>query len=82
MATTYTSADAIADIRGATYDVLLARFRALATVQDVLGNERAQIEAEMKKREADARARLKLDALTPDARVALKAALDAYSRNS
>ena len=77
MATTYSSAEAIADIPKATYDALTARFKTLAVVQDVLGAERKALRDEMKRREDEDRIRLRLGALSSDDKATLKTIVNA-----
>lgn len=60
----YDSTQAIADIPGATYTALRARFRKLADVVDVLMAERKAVLDEMRRREVDAKAQLRLGALS------------------
>ncbi|MFA7269918.1 MAG: hypothetical protein WC073_11285 [Sterolibacterium sp.] len=64
MVTTYSSADAIADIPGADYPTLSARFKDTAKVMDVLSAERKALADQMRAREEDAAARLRLGTLT------------------
>ncbi len=64
--TTYSSADAIADIPGALYDTLRARFVVLAGVTDAVGAERKALWAEIDRREKEVAAKLRIGALTAD----------------
>lgn len=75
MTVTYTSDRAIADIPGATYDALQARFRALAAVIDLASAERAALWREISRREKDASIEARLSALSEDGRAAARAVL-------
>ncbi len=77
MAVTYSSAEAIANVPGATMPVLRARFRKLANVVDSVGAERQAIHAEMRRRENDGRIQLRLDAMTKPERQAAKTLIEA-----
>lgn len=66
MSVTYDSSQAIADVPGATYDALRDRFVALATVVDVLSAERQKLATEIRAREKEAAAKLRLGTLTED----------------
>lgn len=61
--TTYNSADAIADVSGATYNAIKARFRELADVVDAVGAERKVLRDELKRREQEAAIKVRLGAL-------------------
>ena len=76
---TYTSADAIADIPGATYDALRGRFHALAKVIDAVGAERQAVLTEMRRRELDVAIKLRMGALSDDDKVLYKSVLDSPS---
>lgn len=66
MAVTYDSAQAIADVPGATYEALRARFVALATVVDVLSAERQALANEIRAREKEAELQLRIGSLTEE----------------
>ena len=72
MAITYTSAAAILDVRGASYDELKARFRALASVVDAVGAERQALHIEIQGREMSAAALARTSQLSRDGKRALK----------
>lgn len=74
--TTYDSTAAIADITRATYVELRRRFVELATVVDMVGAERQALASEMRIREQEAAARIRLGALTADKRVLYQSILD------
>jgi len=70
--TTYTSAAAIKDIQGATYDALKARFMELAVVVDIVSAERKSLADEIKRRELDAAMRARVNVLSRDGKRALR----------
>lgn len=76
MAVTYTSADAIQDVPGATYPDLQAKFKALAIVMDTLSAERKAIANEMSKRENEAAAKLRLGVLSDAEKVMYRQILE------
>ena len=76
---TYTSADAIADIPGATYDALRDRFYALAKVIDAVGSERQAALTEMRRREREVAIKLRMGALSDDDKILYKSVLDSPS---
>ena len=76
---TYTSAEAIADIQGATYDALKDRFAALAKVIDAVGAERHAVLTEMRRREREVAIKLRMGALSDDDKILYKSVLDSPS---
>lgn len=77
MPTTYSSADAIADIPGATYEDLLAKYKALGTVVGMVSAERKALMDEIKLREAEAKAKLRLGNISEADRAVYRGVLDA-----
>lgn len=75
----YDSAQAIADIPGATYDALRARFVDLAKVIDAVGAERQALLTEIRRREAEVAIKLRMGALTEDDKILYKSVLDSPS---
>lgn len=73
MAVTYDSAQAIADIPGATYDALRARFVALASVVDSVSAERQALASEIRAREKEAEAQLRIGSLTEEQKAVYRA---------
>lgn len=76
MAVTYTSADAVADIPGATYDALRARFSNLAAVIDTVSAERKALWDEIRRREVEVAVKLRLGALTDAQKLEYKAIIN------
>lgn len=76
MPVTYTSADALADIPGSTYDQLRARFVDLATVVDAVGAERKLIWDEMRRREREVAIKVRLGALTEEQKIEFKSIIN------
>lgn len=66
MPVTYSSANAITDAPGATYDALRVRFKDLAKAVDAIGAERKAIFDEMRRREKEAAIKIRLGALKAD----------------
>lgn len=64
MATTYTSADAIADVNAASYPELKDRFAQLARVVDAVGAERKALFDEIRRREKEVAIRARLGTLS------------------
>ena len=79
MAVTYSSAGAIADIPGATYDALRDRFHGLAKVIDAVGAERQALLTEMRCREREVAIKLRMGALSADDKILYKSVLDSPS---
>lgn len=71
----YDSTKAIADPKAATYDALTARFRDTAAVMDVLAGERKTLTDEIKAREAEVAAKLRLGTLTADEKLLYQSVL-------
>lgn len=82
MAVTYTSADAIADMPGATYDTLRARFVVLAGVVDMVSAERKALWDEIRRREKEVAVKLRLGALTEEQKIEYKAIINSPSFSS
>ncbi len=76
MPVTYNSADALKDISGAKYQALKDRFAALAAIIDAVGNERQALDVEIKRREKEAAAQIRLGALKKTDRDVYRAVLD------
>lgn len=72
----YNSADAIADVSAETYDAIRARFRELGRVIDLVSAERKALHDEMSRREADAKALLRLGALSESAKAVYRRVLE------
>ena len=72
-AVTYDSSQAIADVPGATYDALRDRFVALAGVVDVLSAERQKLATEIRAREKEAEAALRIGSLTEEQKAVYRA---------
>lgn len=75
----YDSAEAIADIPGATYDALRDRFFALAKVIDAVGAERQVLLTEIRRRETEVAIKLRMGALSEDDKILYKSVLDSPS---
>lgn len=73
----YSDKEAIADIPGAPYDVLKARFVVLAGVIDVVSAERKALADEIAARENEASIRIRLGALKPDEKDMYQAVIEA-----
>lgn len=74
-AITYSSADEVP--MTATYSVLLARFRVLATVLDVVANERHMLAKEIALREAQLQVKRKLGNLNPEGKEIVRKVVNA-----
>ncbi len=83
MATTYSDADAIADIPNALYDVLRARFVVLAGVTDAVGAERKALWDEIDRREKEVAIKLRIGALSAADLVLYQSVINSptFSRN-
>lgn len=79
MAVTFTSAEAIADLSGATYEALRARFADLASVIDAVSAERKALWDEIRRRETEVAVKLRLGALTEAQKQEYKAIINSPS---
>lgn len=79
MPVTYSSADAIADIPGASYSDLIARFKSLAAVVSSVGAERKALYDEIAAREKEVAIKLRLGSLSDDDKILYREILNSPS---